>query len=296
MAPEWWTVTVYSSAVGRVLAGEAEFQRQAIARRWLGGELSGDKRRPLHVVVIRSDDPVPPPPTGSLIVLYRRGGPVESSSELTFAGGRLTRPWIHLAGPLEDVLENDLPREMTHVVLAAHFGKPLPRWAADGAARLAESAASQAKYDVCCRAMLTDGTAFHRSWMFKCHGDTGNRYHIVAESHSVTRFLLTRKAVLKTPVTGDVPHLAELFRNPARPEAAFLAFAQLGAEGDWDKAAKVVYGFDGVAALENAWIGWSSTPESRLANGEDPKRPVVTPMRNMPPSWYIPPVMLSDGR
>jgi hypothetical protein len=273
--PIWFTVGKIAvvgptPASVRAIGNEAAFQRKEVSERWLGKES--------------------PEPRHAIVIGWKPDGPPGGVSELTFSDGRLDKVTVRLRGPLQTSLEDQLAREMTHVVLAESIGRPLPRWAADGASRLAESATSQAEHDGYCRAMLRDGTAFRLSWLFQFNQDTKNQRHVVAEEHSVTRFLLTRKAALKNPVMDDIPYLAELSRNQDRPEAAFLAFAQLGAEGDWDKAAKAIYGFDDVAALERAWIGWLNTPESRLAKGAEPRRPVMTFQRNMPESWYIPAV------
>src|SRR5581483_11358689 len=292
---------IETGPVFRAVAMEAAHQREQIHARWVGVPQPANPGTPsvwsgalgnLAVRVVRKDEPVPPSPGESVTVVYTRGEQAGSSSELKFANGRLTWAWVSLAGPLEEVLENDLPREMTHVVLANHLGKPLPRWAADGAALIGESPKNQAEYDRACREMLEQGRAVRLSVLFKMTDAPKGQAHSYAQGHSVTRYLLTRKAVLTPPALRDLPHVGELFRNPARPEAAFLAFAQVGAEGDWDKAARAVYGFDGVEALEKAWVGWMSTPESRLTKGEPPRRPVVTPPKGLE-SPHIPPVKLS---
>ncbi len=293
---------VVDGPIVRAVAMEALHQRDQLHTKWLGVPRRQENPglpslwtgvwRNTSFRVVKKGEPIMPPPAESVTVVYTRGAEAGSSSELTFADGRLTRAWVYLAGPLEDVLENDLPREMTHVVLANHLGKPLPRWAADGAALIGESPKNQAEYDRACREMLEQGRAVRLSVLFKMTDAPKGQAHSYAQGHSVTRYLLTRRVVLTPPALRDLPHVGELFRNPARPEAAFLAFAQVGAEGDWDKAARAVYGFDGVEALEKAWVGWMSTPESRLTKGEPPRRPVVTPPKGLE-SPHIPPVKLS---
>jgi len=39
---------------------------------------------------------------------------------------------------LDVILKRVLPHEVTHAVLMLHFGRPIPRWADEGAAVLAE--------------------------------------------------------------------------------------------------------------------------------------------------------------
>lgn len=278
---------VVNGPIVRAVAMEFMEQRNQIHAKWVGAPRQEVPRKDvpppppslwsgvfknMSIRVIKKGEPIMPPPAESTTLVYTRDGdPSDARAEITYEKGRAIQAWVNVSGPLEDVLENQLPREMTQVVLAEHLGKPLPRWAADGASRTAESTTRQAGYDRVCREMLNQGKAVRLSALFGMTDAPKGQAHAVAQGHSVTCYLLTRKAVFKNPVMGDIPYLAKLFREQAHPEAAFLAFVQRGAEGDWDKAAKAVYGFDDVAALEKAWIGWLSTPESRLP-GAEPER------------------------
>jgi hypothetical protein len=74
---------------------------------------------------------------------YRQatGAPATSPghTEVSVEGGRVIARHIHLHGPREPLLTAVLPHEVTHAVLAGRFGAaPVPRWADEGMAVLAE--------------------------------------------------------------------------------------------------------------------------------------------------------------
>ena len=99
---------------------------------------------------------------------------------------------------------------------------------------------------------------------------------VTAQGHSVARFLLTRKGETTVPVLGDVPFVKQSFRSDLGPHAAFVSLIRSGADGDWDRAVKAVYGFADVDALEQAWVEWMKTPASRVVTGP-PVQPVGKP-------------------
>src|SRR5207247_774094 len=113
-----------------------------------------------------------------------------------------------------------------------------------------------------------------------------------AQGHSVCRFLLLRKVEVGMPVLSEVPHVNRLFRHRVNGHQLLLTFIEVGMAGNtaesWDQAAKDVYGFATVDALEQAWLDWMKTPASRGI--ADPKATPPTP----PQTDLIPPVKLTD--
>lgn len=81
-------------------------------------------------------------------------------------------------------------------------------------------------------------------------------------------------------VLKDIPYLGRLFK-PDR-HLRLLAFVLVGSKKNtaesWNEAAKEVYGFESVDALEAAWLEWLAKPESVLAqkDGTAP-RPAAKP-------------------
>jgi RNA polymerase sigma factor (sigma-70 family) len=79
---------------------------------------------------------IPPWSQPCPIQVQLAAGGSNSATSFEFADGKVTRQHMSLQGPLDRILKADLPHEITHVILAHHFGSPLPRWADEGAAIL----------------------------------------------------------------------------------------------------------------------------------------------------------------
>ena len=54
---------------------------------------------------------------------------------------------MKIQGSRERVLDSVLPHEITHTIFATHFGRPLPRWADEGACTTVEHPGEKAKQD-----------------------------------------------------------------------------------------------------------------------------------------------------
>jgi RNA polymerase sigma factor (sigma-70 family) len=242
--------------VARVVAGEAEFQREEIAKLWLGKALP------------KWDKPA------TIVVTYGWGGGTGSST-LTFAdaktGPRVTDIRMMLDGFTIDTLESALPREVAHTALATHFGRPVPRWADAGIARLHESEATQAGYDTLARQILKEGRGVRLKALFRMTEYPRDPTLLHAQGHSVVRYLLSM----------------------GQSHAAVLEFVGTGMKGNtaesWDKAANE-FGYRSVDTLEQGWLDWMQRPESQLkADRAGPAKPKEDK------SDLIPPVKLPGG-
>ena len=98
-----------------------------------------------------------------------------------------------LTGSFLQALETQLPHEVTHAVLASHFGKPLPRWADEGIAVLHETTEYQLNHDVRCRELLNAGRGIRLKVLFPLKEYPRDTIALYAQGHSVARFLLTRE-------------------------------------------------------------------------------------------------------
>jgi hypothetical protein len=128
-------VVAPSADIAKQVAEEAEIQRKALAKRWLGKEIPDWSQR--CPICVRIDSVC--------------GG----SSSFNFANCQDIglRPRMNLQGSVDSILTNVLPHEMTHVVLACHFLKPTARWADEAAAMLSESDQQCARYRNAFRSM-----------------------------------------------------------------------------------------------------------------------------------------------
>ncbi|QJW97700.1 hypothetical protein [Frigoriglobus tundricola] len=200
-----------------------------------------------------------------------------SSARLEFGGGKLTRAWVDLSGPIEPVIDDQLPQEMTRVVLAEQFGAALPWWANEGVPLLASSQRRQSQADARCREGLNQGRAVRLRALFALTAAPRDAGVAGAQGHSVGRFLL-----LQADAEGRCRHYA-----------AIGDFLRLGAKSGWDSAAKEVYGFPDVPALEASWIKWMKSRESDLR----PAAPPYAAVEALPPAPpTIPPVQTNGGK
>jgi RNA polymerase sigma factor (sigma-70 family) len=277
VAPDGWTATVRTSEVktknfvvkcrdaviGRAVANEAEHQRKVLAEKWLGKELPAwDEPCLLEVKIDLSKS------AGVTTFTYGEGA----------KSPKLTSLQMSLSGSFEQILRTQLPHEVTHAVLASHFGKQLPRWADEGIALMGEPAEEQAKLDQKCREFLNIGRGLPLRLLLPMTEYPKDVPVLYAQGHSLVRFLLTRP--VPEPVVGDVPYLNKLFKNTGpdlSPHARLRAFVDRGlqnntAEG-WDAAVKKHYGFTDTDAMQEAWLDWLRTPESSLGDVLPPRKP-----------------------
>src|SRR5262245_33850633 len=54
---------------------------------------------------------------------------------------------MSIQGSRERILDSVLPHEITHTIFATHFGRPLPRWADEGACTTVEHPSEKSKQD-----------------------------------------------------------------------------------------------------------------------------------------------------
>ena len=119
--------------LARQVAEEAERYRHQLAISWLGQELP------------RWQDICP-----IQVAAGKRLG-AGGQTSFTFEGGRPGHWQMFVQGSRQRILDSVLPHEITHTILASHFGRPLPRWADEGASTTVESA------DEACQEEASDG-------------------------------------------------------------------------------------------------------------------------------------------
>jgi RNA polymerase sigma factor (sigma-70 family) len=156
-----------------------------------------------------------------------------NSTTYQFTNGKVVGRRMSLVGPLDQVLSSFLPHEITHTVLADHFGAPVPRWADEGAALQAVDVEEQQHHQAHMRELASQSKRLIAlKDLFRMRDYPKDFMAMHAESYSLTHFLLQRK-----------------------DRKIFLAFVAQGMQqGAWDAAVKDHYGFANVVALEEAWF------------------------------------------
>jgi hypothetical protein len=208
-----------TTGIAKRVAEEAERQRSLLAKLWLGKEIPDwPKRCPIQVQIC----PNCGGSTNFDFINCRDGGP---------------QVCMNLQGNLDAILANVLPHEMTHVVLATFFQKPVPRWADEAAAMLSESKPRCEQY---CQAFLCQPgprRMYGVRDLFCMREYPGEPKLFYDQSYSIANYLVGRK-----------------------DRATFLMFVRTGINSGWERAAKDCYDFNTLAGLETAWLAAINDP------------------------------------
>jgi hypothetical protein len=249
--------------LARALATDAERHRRALALKWLGQELPAWAK------------PCP---------IRFAEGPGSNGGATTFTFGKnasgdpiLKSITMELRGDFKSARTSVLPHEVMHTVLASYFAKPVPRWADEGIAVLAEPDAEQANQDRCARELLNDGRGIRLKVLLPLTEYPRDMVALYAQGSSLARYLAGADAPTVTTELKDLPHVGKLFGTGAPAgHRRLLAFVYLGSQGNsaesWAKAANTVYGFKSLDDLEEAWLAWLAKPESVLKPTADSTR------------------------
>ena len=281
-------VSAPTAVMARVIGSEAEFHRTELALKWFGTTLPHGRDERIQ---IRYTSPMGET-TGVSTFRFGKNGDAPA-----LAGGT-----IELRGDFMRTLSIPLPHEVLHVVLAEHFGQPLPRWADEGIALTAESAEEQAYHDVKCRELLNVGRCIRLKVLLRMMDYPQDLLVLYAQGHSVVRFLASRGPKGPSLEVNGKPFPSD---HPVARHRAVIDFLQIGMsdgkgvrvpavkfQNGWDAAAYAVYGFrGGVDELEEAWLEWLKTTESKLTRPAVPKPSVPRDDK----SDLIPPTKLPGG-
>ncbi len=220
------------------VASEAERYRKELAIEWTGKEIG------------RWNDKCP-----IQVELGMHAGGETSFAFVTDGRGKgLPVSWqMKIFGPPDRILDAVLPHEITHTIFATHFGRPLPRWADEGACTTVEHESERQKN----HRMLIDflnarpsrGIAFNR--MFTMRDYPHDILPLYAQGYSLAKFLI--------------------MQNGKRHFLDYIG-AGMNAESQgrelraWDYVTKEYYGFKDLSDLQIAWIGWVKNGSREIPN------------------------------
>ena len=216
-------------------AREAEKFRREKAEQWLGYEMpTWPQKCPLKVKVTMGQT------GGATTFTFGSDGQrsIVSSQEMQIFGG------------MEQLLFSVLPHEITHTVLAHHFGQPVPRWADEGGSVLSENDDERFNHDVRCREILNQGRGIPLRALFAMKEYPRDMIVLYAQGYSITSYLVAEGG-------GGQEGRAKLLQ--------FLAVGMRNDNRNWEQAVQQVYGYGSVDELQETWIGALRTPPSRIA-------------------------------
>lgn len=201
------------------VAAMAEAYRNHLAIHWLGREL------PVWT------EKVP------LMVNTSPNLPASGETKYTLVGGGIRSIQMVVSGTKERILDSVLPHEMTHTVLATHFaasGKPVPRWADEGACTTVEHLSERSKHDVMLVKFLTESRGIPFRQLFAMREYPPDMMPLYAQGYSLCAFLIAQSGPRK-----------------------FVEFLEIGMRSeDWVRAVQSVYGYPKLGDLQTAWNAW----------------------------------------
>ena len=218
--------------IAKQVGQAAEHFRRELAVEWLGHEL------PRWYA---------PCPIKVKVGQIGAGGETKFSFYPNLKGSAEVANWdMKIQGSLERILDSVLPHEISHTIFACHFRRPLPRWADEGAATLAEHESERR------RQVLTVNQVIN----------TRGRIPF-KDLLNIKEYPAKMQDIMTLYAEGY--SLAELLVQEGGRGRYLKFLADAHREG-WDKAIHTHYGYRGVDDLEQRWHGWvmAGCPEIEL--------------------------------
>ncbi len=163
--------------------------------------------------------------------------PASGETKYTLMGGTVRHFQMLVSGSRERILDSVLPHEITHTILATHFaptGKPVPRWADEGACTTVEHASERGKHDQMLVRFLSEGRGIPFASLFTMRDYPPDMMPLYAQGYSLCAFLIAQG-------------------GPKQ----FIAFLESGMQReDWVGAVEDHYQYPILGNLQSAWNDW----------------------------------------
>ena len=215
-----------SARIAQEIAEAAERYRHDLAIEWLGRELPR-WREPCPIII---DVGAHLGAGGATSFMFDRGVPFG---------------WqMNVQGTYQRVMDSVLPHEVTHTIFATHFGRPLPRWADEGACTTVEHTSEKHKQHRLMLTFLTTGKGIPFNQMFAMMEYPADVLPLYSQGYSLARFLIQQGGKRKfVHYVGDGMQLQ-----------------------NWTVATQRHYSIRSLADLQANWLAW-------VKNGSQPTRP-----------------------
>jgi hypothetical protein len=159
-------------------------------------------------------------------------------------------------GTPERILDSVLPHEITHTIFATHFGRPLPRWADEGACTTVEHEVEKTKQHRLLYEFLTTGRGIAFNQMFAMKEYPPDVLPLYSQGFSLARFLIAQGGKRK-----------------------FVDYVGFGMDtNDWPTATQKFYGFQDLSELQVTWLDWV-----RQGSGPLPQRDTLIAQQDAAP-------------
>lgn len=153
---------------------------------------------------------------------------------------------MEVQGTRERVLDSVLPHEITHTIFATHFGRPLPRWADEGACTTVESEEEKRKQDKFLVQFLKTDRGIPFNKMFAMREYPPDILPLYSQGYSLARYLIQQ---------GGKPK--------------FVEFVGEGMQtNNWTATTSKYYGFRSLSELQVTWLAWVGQGSPNLPQNE----------------------------
>ena len=211
---QYFLVTASTPEYAKEVAEAAERLRKELAIEWLGREL--------------------PPWRDSCPIEVLNDSGAGGVTQFYFDRGQPYGWSMRIQGTRERVLDSVLPHEVTHMVFATHFGRPLPRWADEGACTTTEHISERQKQERLLNTFLQTNRGIPFNAMFAMTEYPSDVLPLYAQGYSLSRFLIALEG-----------------------RRSFIQFVGEGlADRRWAAAVKRNYGFADLSDLQQQWNRW----------------------------------------
>jgi hypothetical protein len=211
-----FVVTAPTPQFAQQLAITAENLRRDLAVEWLGHEL---------------------PPWTEPCPIRAEVGPnlgAGGATSFAFVSGQPTGWTMSIQGSAQRILDSVLPHEITHTIFATHYGRPLPRWADEGACTIVEHDSEKQKQHRLLYEFLTTGRGIAFNHMFAMQDYPSDMLPLYSQGYSLARFLVAQGGKRK-----------------------FVEYVGDGMRwNNWTKATEKHYQFHSLSELQVTWLDW----------------------------------------
>lgn len=216
-----FVVTADTSQLARSVGDSAEKYRRDLANYWTGRHL--------------------PPWPAPCPIRVLSGANLAAQGMTQYDRAPVRNFVMEVVGTEERILDSVLPHEVTHTVLATHFGRPLPRWADEGICTTVEHQAERSKHDQMLREFLSTKRGIPMNRLFLLTEYPGDVLPMYAQGYSVCRFFIAQKGPRQF-----IEFLHDYMRRPS-----------------WTENVRKHYGYESLGKLQEKWLAW-------VANGSGP--------------------------
>jgi hypothetical protein len=175
------------------------------------------------------------------------------ATSFVFQGGAPSQWTMNIQGSRERILDSVLPHEITHTIFATHFGRPLPRWADEGACTTVEDESEKAKQDKFLIQFLTSDRGIPFNDMFRMKEYPKDILPLYSQGYSLARFFIQQGGKHKY-----VQYVGEGMKT-----------------NNWTATTQRFYGFKSLSDLQLTWVEWVRSGSRPLPEGRVPETLLV---------------------